>query len=387
MTRGRTSFGCVLVLLAMTAFAPAGGASQGARSTEFANAKEKGKIEYTLENYGTARTYLEKAYQLNARDGETCYYLGKTLEALNLKAAARDYLSKARSFGFVAPDGEDEDVATPSGPGPSLGTPKALLGTVRKKWALVVGIGKFRDPTVGNLNFTAKDARDVATALTDPAVGRFKRENVRVLVDEAATTAAIKEGLEFIASRALDRDLVVIYLSSHGSPGKADLANEGYFITYDTDKTKLYSTAISMASFANDVNKRIVAKRKIVFLDTCYSGQAVEDGGKALRLAGDAQDTLASQLSGYGSVVITASSPNERSWESDKIQNGFFTSVLLESLRKKNGQLSLDEIYGVLEAEVPKRVKLANKPSQTPTIKPRALGEAGLIKIGVETEN
>jgi hypothetical protein len=388
MTCGRLFSRSLLVCVLVATISPAFATSpQRSRDAEFSTLKENGKISYTLEDYPTAKTYLEKAYQINARDGETCYYLGKTLEKLNLKAAARDYLEKARSYGFTPPAGEDEEeAASPQGSKPGLkSTPE--LGTVRQKWALVVGIGKFRDSTIGNLNFTAKDARDIAAALTNPNVGRFKKENVRVLVDDGATTQAIKDGLEFIASSALDRDLVVIYLSSHGSPGKADLANEGYFITYDTDKTRLYSTALPMTNFANDINKRIVARRKIVFLDTCYSGQAAEDGGKALRLAGEAQDTLASQLSGYGSVVITASAPNERSWESDDIQNGYFTSVLLESLRKKNGQLSLDEIYGILAVEVPKRVKIANKPSQTPTIKPRVLGEAGQIKIGVETEN
>jgi uncharacterized caspase-like protein len=65
-------------------------------------------------------------------------------------------------------------------------------------------------------------------------------------------------------------------------------------------------------------------------MDTCYSGAGVP-GAKALNSADnfDAQDIA----QGSGHLVITSSSPNERSWESKVSANGIFTKYLLEAFR------------------------------------------------------
>ena len=54
-------------------------------------------------------------------------------------------------------------------------------GRIRENWALVVGIGKFRDPSIPPLPFTAADATGFAQALLNANVGRFKSSNVAVL--------------------------------------------------------------------------------------------------------------------------------------------------------------------------------------------------------------
>lgn len=79
----------------------------------------------------------------------------------------------------------------------SLSTDPAIkpAGPVREKWALVVGIGKFKDPSIPTLHFTAADANSFAQALQNSGVGRFKPSNVAVLTDFQATTRNIRENL------------------------------------------------------------------------------------------------------------------------------------------------------------------------------------------------
>src|SRR5436305_8617967 len=76
------------------------------------------------------------------------------------------------------------------GPGASSIQALAPLPSyVREKYALVIGIGKFKDPDIPTLQFPAKDARDLAAVLKDPRYGRFDPAHVVVLADEDATRA------------------------------------------------------------------------------------------------------------------------------------------------------------------------------------------------------
>src|SRR5262249_43387796 len=63
---------------------------------------------------------------------------------------------------------------------------------VTDKWALVVGISKFADPTL-NLKYAAKDARDFADYLIRNE--HFAADHVKVLVDEQATEKRIMSEL------------------------------------------------------------------------------------------------------------------------------------------------------------------------------------------------
>src|SRR4051812_6876572 len=148
--------------------------------------------------------------------------------------------SQARRYEAAADFLCKNTVAPPVAPTPKPGPPtvsRTPASYVRQKYALVVGIGKFLDPHINPLKFAAKDARDFAATLTDPEVGRFKPENVRILTDELATTRNIRSALYEIAAKSLADDLVVIYFSTHGSNPKTKQTKQGsgLFVTHDTE--------------------------------------------------------------------------------------------------------------------------------------------------------
>jgi helicase len=62
------------------------------------------------------------------------------------------------------------------------------------------------------------------------------------------------------------------------------------------------------------------------------------DGAKALQVEGFPRDIQSvegklNQISGQGRVILTASGPTERAWESPRLGHGFLTLHLLEALQ------------------------------------------------------
>jgi hypothetical protein len=105
---------------------------------------------------------------------------------------------------------------------PPAATPPPDLETVttthtNKKWPLVVGIDRFQDKRAPQLQNAVKDSRDFVAFLEDPHGGRFDPSHVKHLENEGATLKGIKEGLGELRVKAKPDDLIVLYLSSHGS--------------------------------------------------------------------------------------------------------------------------------------------------------------------------
>jgi len=72
----------------------------------------------------------------------------------------------------------------------SLGSPVAPYAEVGAGhlYALIVGVSKYRNPSIKQLNVSDKDARDFARFL-EGQKGLFKGVNVKLLTNEQATKA------------------------------------------------------------------------------------------------------------------------------------------------------------------------------------------------------
>jgi hypothetical protein len=252
-------------------------------------------------------------------------------------------------------------------------------GPVRRRYALVAGIGEFlygqsaANPRgITPLQFAARDAASFHRFLVDPRRGGFPAENVIFLTDRDATLANITAGLARIRERAEPDDLVAVYLSSHGTP--PDKFGGVFVVAYDTQvqpREAVWRTAVS-ETLLRDFVENLRAKRLVMILDTCYSNGAyravpgfLPPGGKSLgageeegyglsagfgrRLLG-AKDLVAEGPSappaaapgaaeGWGKVLIGASGAGERSWESDQLNNSIFTYYYLEGLNRGNGSV------------------------------------------------
>lgn len=318
---------------------------------------------------------LKHATEVCISSGDAWYYRS-IFESKLGQAAKADYsLKKAKTFGSDAMDQGGNPFALATG-GNSA---KAPSGPVVEKWALVIGISKFNDRRLKGLAYSSKDAQDFATLLLNPNIGRFKASNVHALTTGEVTTRQIKQELNWLARSAGENDLVVIFLSSHGTPRNYDTAEVNYIATSDTQvepQDDLFATAMPMVELSDIVRTRIKARRTAIFLDTCHSGaatSALPDRAAALPDSSASPVALDRIRQGVGRVILTSSAPDEVSSEGPPFQNGYFTHFLLEGLQQNNGMVSMDQVYAYLKEQLPKAAQAIRR-KQTPVLSRSDLG-------------
>ncbi len=240
---------------------------------------------------------------------------------------------------------------------------------IEDKWAVIIGIGDFVDPSIPKLKYSAKDARDFYNYLVDPAQGKFKPDHVRLLLDKNATKVNIMDALgdSFLPHAANPKDLVVIYLSTHGSPAGADIRGVNYVVAYDTQVKKLFATGIEMNQLLRIIKERVHTNRMLLVMDTCYSGAGARVGHKGIvRTNIDGH----SAAQGVGSLVITSSSPDQRAWESDDLHNSYFTRYFIDSLKETGtkSNSNIEDAFNMMRAKVQATVLKDKGEMQTPVM-------------------
>ncbi len=241
---------------------------------------------------------------------------------------------------------------------------------IKDKWAVLIGVGDFADPAIPKLKYPAKDAQDFYNFLVTD--GHFAKDHVLLLKDEQATKVKILDafGDGWLPRRVMKDDLVVIFISSHGSP--ADVAGENFIIAYDSDPNHTYATGIRLQDLAAEVTKRTECDRLVVLLDACHSGSAII-AQKGLQRTHTNFNVDA--ITGTGQLVITSSSPDEVSWESKRYPNGVFTHRLIESLKAHGEKTTISTAYSQLKNSVQQEVRFDRIASQTPMMASRWRGQ------------
>lgn len=253
----------------------------------------------------------------------------------------------------------------------STGTGAAGQSTVARpitdKWALVIGIGKFADPSIPTLKYSTKDAVDFADFLMNKC--NFAPDHVLLMLDEEATDANIRRALgdEWLPRRVLKDDLVVVYFSTHGSPEEIDIARDNFVVAYNTRVDNLFSTGLKLRDLAPTIKERTGCDRVVLILDACHSGAAQTSAKGIFR--GTNFDV--SSLAGEGQVVLSSSDVSQKSWESSRYPNGVFTHWLIESIDREG---SLKDAYGMLRDKVAEEVKFDRGSEQSPVMKSRWKG-------------
>lgn len=237
---------------------------------------------------------------------------------------------------------------------------------INDKWALIVGIGNFADKSIPKLKYPTKDAKDFCDFLINQA--NFAPDHIRLLLDEKATQRRVltELGDKFLPRVARKDDLVVVYVSSHGSPSKVDVKEKNYLIAYDTEKSNLFASGIEMQALTQLIKSRVDSDRVLIVLDACHSGATdanAKDGGAPSNF--DAEQIA----QGCGQLVICSSDPSEKSWESKRYANGIFTRKLIEGLQKNGAQTKLEEAFDYVRDSVHDEVKEDEGVAQTPVLK------------------
>ncbi len=217
-------------------------------------------------------------------------------------------------------------------------------GGAGERWAVVIGIDQYRDPSISPLSYATADAEAVFKFLT--TTGGVKVANARLLLNKDATQRNIRQVLgDFLRQKALSDDEVIIYYAGHGTT-EADASAEGglakYMVPWDADPVNLFSTAIPMEEI-DRIFGRLSARKILLIQDTCFSGAA---GGRTFLAKGltvratTLTDRFLQELTQKeGRMILTASDVNQVSHEDRALRHGIFTHFFLEGL---NGAADLD---------------------------------------------
>jgi WD40 repeat protein len=230
---------------------------------------------------------------------------------------------------------------------------------------LTVGLSRYQDARF-NLKYAAGDAEAFGSLWKGTEGAFYRRVLTTRLVDSEATAANVRAALSRLAGTAMAKDSVVLFLSGHGLQARE---GEFYFATHEIDP----STAARAAqtglpwTFLQTTLAKVKAKRVLMFLDACHSGNAL--GGQ-----GADSEALGEMLARRGGVLVFASSRGcEYSYELDEQQHGAFTAALNEGLGQgkadleiagaRDGTITAEELLTYLRVRVPQLT--GNR--QTPT--------------------
>jgi hypothetical protein len=222
---------------------------------------------------------------------------------------------------------------------PSLitGTDRNLAGRVGERWAVVVGVSKYKHSAKGipNLNYASTDARAFAEFLKSPQGGNFKEENVLSLIDKEARSAALRSALFTFLKKAIEEDLVIFFFSGQGAPEPGSSDNY-YLLTYDADPDDLPSTAIPTWDVDAAFKRTIKARRAVLFIDACHVSSIGQSYGMRGIEGGNLVNRYLKKLSeaGEGKAIFTATLEGQVAIDHQLKgrQTGLFTHYLLEAL-------------------------------------------------------
>lgn len=204
----------------------------------------------------------------------------------------------------------------------TITSPKSAPAARGSLWVLAVGVSKYKRPEY-NLGFCRADAEALSATLKRQAGLAFREVQARVLVDEQATVANIKAGLQWLRQSTSAADAALVHFSGHGIRGPRGL----YYVTSEGDLGDLDRTCLNWQEVAQQL--REMPSRQIIFLcDCCHAGAFGEEVAS--------QDELAEPLvKQAGVMVFAASRGNELAAEKPAWGHGAFVRALLDGLNGK----------------------------------------------------
>ena len=270
-------------------------------------------------------------------------------------------------------------------------------------YVVAIGVSQYQNSAY-NLRFAAKDAQDMIQAYQ---ATRHSWSNIHVLplTNDRATREEILKAKNLLMQSRV-HDLVIVFAAGHGM---TDEAANYFFGTYDIDADNPAGNGLPYEEFEFLLDG-IPALKKVLLLDTCFSGEIENDdpvllqetqpnvgqtgqvvmrafkpirgislvpdaGSKETveRLSPDVirfqQDWFADLRRGTGAAVISSSSGNEYSLEGPQWGNGVFTYALVHGLKNRKADANGDDRITVseLQAFVIEQVQQLTNGGQNPT--------------------
>ncbi|MBK8968439.1 MAG: caspase family protein [Lewinellaceae bacterium] len=211
-----------------------------------------------------------------------------------------------------------------------------------KLYALIVGTSNYSGESL-KLKYPDKDAAAFAEALRTTGARLFGNNIEIKLLNTGAEPwprrAEIRRQLKGIAEKATPNDILLVYLSGHGItyPPNSEKGQFHYLstdISSDdlSDPAVRNTKAIAQDSLQSWLNE-ITARKRILILDACNSGKAVDKltaGDKDLGT--DQRRALERMQDRSGMFVLAGSAADKPSFEASRFGHGLLTYSLLNNM-------------------------------------------------------
>jgi hypothetical protein len=275
-----------------------------------------------------------------------------------------------------------------------------------KRLAIIVGIDKYKDSRIYELEGARYDSQELKTILEKADTGKFE---IYHLFGQDATSQNIRKALSDIFWQTDYYDIVMFYFSGHGFKDSYD---NGYIAPYDMIVDEPFVCGINMkelnAVISQSKNKQVV----IMILDCCFSGIATRGDRAILESISKQQFEEGIELSGQGRIVLASGGKDQKSKEtleckhlynSQSHPHGKFTFHLIEALEGKgetndNGVITLEKIQKYImkemssEDQIPKisinegslldNIEIAVSPQKLDQIRALKIEIEGLLETG-----
>ncbi|MER7707765.1 tetratricopeptide repeat protein [Kitasatospora sp. NPDC097605] len=213
----------------------------------------------------------------------------------------------------------------------------------RRSRIVLVGASDYTDPDLPDLPAVRDTVTDLAKVFTDPDHGIVPEENCAVLLNDGDL---LRVGRQLRHAATTAEDLLLVYFAGHGLVGgrRHDLYLALPYSEYEAPE---FNSVEYDKLRATVLNSR--ATTKIIVLDCCFSGRAVND-----TMAG-ARDTI-NQLQVAGTYVLASAPHDQVALSPPNEKHTAFSGRLIRLLREGivggPEELTVVELYRRLAADM-----------------------------------
>lgn len=240
-------------------------------------------------------------------------------------------------------------------------------------YAVIVGISGYLDPEIPALQFANRDAQEFADFLKSKSGGSVPAENIKLLLDSNATTAAVYSAMYWLKKTCRANDLVYFYFSGHGDLENVTMHKTGYLICYNSPPVNYIHMAFSI-DHLNDITNTLSVETNadvVLITDACHSGKLAGNNFRGNFLAAEQLQAIQQKEIRIASCKTDQLSNEKVDWGGGR---GVFSYYLVNGLKgladkSNDGKVSTGEIKNFLTQSLATDPVLRNENTiQTPVI-------------------
>ena len=244
----------------------------------------------------------------------------------------------------------------------SKATGEEPLVKLKKLYLLAVGVSKYPGlPKENQLSYPAKDAKDFADMFQKYGTNLYDQIEIQVMQNEQATRQNVLDGLKWLQKSVGPDDMGILFLAGHGFLHPT--TKKYYFASQDLMMKSLDKTAVPGDAIQDVISN--LRGRGIFFLDTCYSGFALND----LRVNTEMTGLLNEADDEKGVTVLSGAGGRQEALESEAWNNGAFTYAIKQGVLdkgadlEKDGRITPPELYVYISKKMKEMTKgLVDRP-------------------------